>query len=545
MSAAKSKRQWRCDNCGEPPASGEFYCQKCMDLGECDICDEYTFGADHSWHCSYCNHAPSDADPRSDSEPTLHESCIGEEERMAQLHRESEQRQKEGAEERRRIWPPCAMAGDGGCGVPGPGDWEADIAWCPQDGEKYLGREGSRYLCRKHDEEVHREERAAAAEAQRIWDALPKELYCSTCETVVDPGDMDDESWYECGECGDEFNRDGSADGDSNRCPSCTKFAAKSETQHCGECQEELEVRAVEEQLSTGTHLTAVEVHTEASPIVTADEAHAIGEALAAGVDHVWSLLERAQAGRVWEPLGLPDLPAFVAHYVAAEERRPLVAELHSEGMSTRAIAAATGVSQRTVVKDIQKAEGDQVSTGTHVTSPAKVKGKDGKSYPAKKKAPAKPKPAPVEEIEELPDGTDVFPTSYDILPVGTRVIWQKATLHKDDTWSYKDVPATIEWSCELGTGLTRIKPDRPSMKATETHVTTLTVVEPKAPVEHDEDEWGFYATVAANHGITPKEAYEIHQECLAADSERYSQRMRELRDDAFETTGTSPPVAL
>ena len=56
---------------------------------------------------------------------------------------------------------------------------------------------------------------------------------------------MDDEPWYECENCGEEFNRDMTANY-NHQCPSCNKFAGRSETERCGECQNELEERVVE-----------------------------------------------------------------------------------------------------------------------------------------------------------------------------------------------------------------------------------------------------------------------------------------------------------
>jgi DNA-directed RNA polymerase subunit RPC12/RpoP len=66
----------------------------------------------------------------------------------------------------------------------------------------------------------------------------PTELYCETCDRVVDEGDA--EPGYECGDCGTEFTRENSADGDSNQCPDCNKFASRSETPYCPDCAEQL-----------------------------------------------------------------------------------------------------------------------------------------------------------------------------------------------------------------------------------------------------------------------------------------------------------------
>lgn len=143
---------------------------------------------------------------------------------------------------------------------------------------------------------------------------------------------------------------------------------------------------------------------TGSSPPATAAEAHAIGQAIADGAEHLWQLLKRAEAGRAWEPLGLPDLPAFVARYVPAEQRRPLVAELRAEGMSTRAIATATGVSQKQVMRDIKSGESPD-SPAPVLRNITTVTGADGKTYPAKPKkakAPRKPKVKEKSLIEDL-----------------------------------------------------------------------------------------------------------------------------------------------
>lgn len=41
---------------------------------------------------------------------------------------------------------------------------------------------------------------------------------------------------YECGECGERYNRDNSADGTSHRCPACGKFGARVADWSCQEC---------------------------------------------------------------------------------------------------------------------------------------------------------------------------------------------------------------------------------------------------------------------------------------------------------------------
>lgn len=85
--------------------------------------------------------------------------------------------------------------------------------------------------------------------------------------------------------------------------------------------------------------------------------------------------------------------------------RRPIVAELSSAGMSTRAIAPIVGASQRTVVNDVGWSAGEQScspdrepyvnretgeiyeTTADYQAEPQKITGMDGKQYP--KPAPA------------------------------------------------------------------------------------------------------------------------------------------------------------
>lgn len=61
---------------------------------------------------------------------------------------------------------------------------------------------------------------------------------CSDCDGEYSEEDADQGQGplYECGECGTRFTRDDSADGNSNRCPDCNRFAAKVADLACPEC---------------------------------------------------------------------------------------------------------------------------------------------------------------------------------------------------------------------------------------------------------------------------------------------------------------------
>lgn len=56
---------------------------------------------------------------------------------------------------------------------------------------------------------------------------------CSECEQLWDADEL--VTVYECSSCGERFDRDNSADGVSNRCPGCNKFAAKDTEEGCPE----------------------------------------------------------------------------------------------------------------------------------------------------------------------------------------------------------------------------------------------------------------------------------------------------------------------
>ncbi len=96
--------------------------------------------------------------------------------------------------------------------------------------------------------------------------------------------------------------------------------------------------------------------------------------------------------------------------HLTPEQRREFVAELRSQGKSTRAIATATGASQTQVRRDLNTSGEPGGSTGAdapvmNLDPPGKVTGADGKSYPSKAPKPKKPrapKPRKPSKLEEL-----------------------------------------------------------------------------------------------------------------------------------------------
>ncbi|MGE2690087.1 hypothetical protein [Mycolicibacterium pulveris] len=149
----------------------------------------------------------------------------------------------------------------------------------------------------------------------------------------------------------------------------------------------------------------------------------------------VGRLLDEAKSGRIHEALGFASWTAYVADslggtlQLSGAARQAMVELMAGEGMSVRAIAAATGVSKSTVSNDLAQAsnhatpETDSADSGvqpldTSPETPAAVTGIDGKTYakpkrkPRPKKGPVKPEPAA--KKEQKPDARRVgIPTAY------------------------------------------------------------------------------------------------------------------------------------
>ncbi|MGW1246967.1 hypothetical protein [Streptomyces sp. NPDC002535] len=118
------------------------------------------------------------------------------------------------------------------------------------------------------------------------------------------------------------------------------------------------------------------------------NQARALTDRIKVAVEGTWLLIQEAYTSRAWAALGYDTWDAYcTAEFGQArlrlprEERQEVVASLRENGLSTRAIASATGVSQMQVSRDLR-------SSGEPNVSP--VTGTDGKTYTA-----SRPQPAP------------------------------------------------------------------------------------------------------------------------------------------------------
>lgn len=153
----------------------------------------------------------------------------------------------------------------------------------------------------------------------------------------------------------------------------------------------------------------------------TPDEARRLTEQIKESVASTWELIEEAYLTRAWAALGYESWDTYcTAEFgtsripLPREERREVVSSLREAGLSTRAIAAATGVSQPTVVRDLEAAT-DSFPQRDESVDVRTVTGVNGKVYapsprpsapepgiwdaslpPEPEPHPAAPKPAPV-----------------------------------------------------------------------------------------------------------------------------------------------------
>lgn len=129
---------------------------------------------------------------------------------------------------------------------------------------------------------------------------------------------------------------------------------------------------------------------TSQSVELSASQARELTDRIKVGVEAIWELVKQAFQSRAWAALGYDSWDDYCTREFGTsrirlprEERQEVVASMREIGMSTRAIASATGVSQKTISRD---------TSGESFDSPAPVTGTDGKTYTPK------PRPEPEEE---------------------------------------------------------------------------------------------------------------------------------------------------
>jgi hypothetical protein len=125
--------------------------------------------------------------------------------------------------------------------------------------------------------------------------------------------------------------------------------------------------------------------------------ARALTEKIRASVGDLMVLIARAWQGRAWSALGYESWADYIKGEfnhaplsLPREERKAVVALLRGQGMSTRAIGAATGASDFTVRNDLSgarnhapdlEADEDALAEELIAAEPRPITGLDGKTY--------------------------------------------------------------------------------------------------------------------------------------------------------------------
>lgn len=134
---------------------------------------------------------------------------------------------------------------------------------------------------------------------------------------------------------------------------------------------------------------------TDTAP-ATHEQARVLTDRIKTAVEDIWQLICEAYTSRAWSALGYDNWDGYCAAEfgqtrlrLPREDRQDVVASLRDHGLSTRAIAAATGADQKTVWNDLE----DLAAAGEEFSSP--VTGTDGKTYSAGRPAAQRPRTGP------------------------------------------------------------------------------------------------------------------------------------------------------
>ena len=159
-------------------------------------------------------------------------------------------------------------------------------------------------------------------------------------------------------------------------------------------------------------------VDVEAGEVVaelTAEEAAELTRDIAGELEFAWELISRAYRGRAWAALGYLSWDEYCTNEFGAsrlalprEERAEVVQSLRSQGLSLRAIAAATGAGLGTVKRDVDagvpNGTPDEGASNDAPANEATVTGIDGKSYQPTKTTTRESKSTTVEYADDRTD---------------------------------------------------------------------------------------------------------------------------------------------
>lgn len=180
---------------------------------------------------------------------------------------------------------------------------------------------------------------------------------------------------------------------------------------------------------STTTLLAAVDLSEEEARSITAQIRDSIQVAC--------QLIAKAYQGRVWLALGYETWDSYLhAEFgagplqVPREDRTAMVTSLRDAGMSTRAIAAAAGVDQSTVVRDLRAGDAN-ASPG----EAPRATGLDGKQYPRRRPRVDPPVTTDGSAVDDaaVPDVTPKPPAKRGSTRTGTKTYYRRSDVLSRD----------------------------------------------------------------------------------------------------------------
>lgn len=123
--------------------------------------------------------------------------------------------------------------------------------------------------------------------------------------------------------------------------------------------------------------------------VISAQDARNLTDKIKAGTAALWELIKEAYASRAWASLGYASWDDYCTQEFGTsrirlprEERREVVSSMREIGMSTRAIASATGTNRETIRQELTRDK--KLSPES---DPAPVTGVDGKTYEGRRTA--------------------------------------------------------------------------------------------------------------------------------------------------------------
>lgn len=139
---------------------------------------------------------------------------------------------------------------------------------------------------------------------------------------------------------------------------------------------------------------------------ISPSQARDLTDRIRVGVEAIWELVKQAYQSRAWSVLGYESWDDYCTREFGTsrirlprEERQEVVSSMREIGMSTRAIASATGSDRKTIMKDVRNAE--VVQSGPPESENVQVTGTDGKTYTPKPRDP-EPEESPIPRWEDV-----------------------------------------------------------------------------------------------------------------------------------------------